>query len=120
MVRASLKANRSIIHGWERVGLAKIVPTKKRLSMSYGVRLSSPSAADLEYINPRLASLLPSSYHPPLYPSGSKLFLDFTHVLSGLESSSKRTHNIENELLSGLKALFKWPNLPPMFSTEKA
>ena len=51
MVRASLKANRSTIHGSERVGLAKIIPTKKRLSMSYGVRLSPLSAADSGYIN---------------------------------------------------------------------
>jgi len=54
---------RCYYHGRERVGLANIVPTKKRLSMSYGLRLSPSSAADSGYINSRLVSLLPSSYY---------------------------------------------------------
>ena len=39
MVYASLKDTRNCFHSREQVGLAKIVPTKKRLSMSYGLRL---------------------------------------------------------------------------------
>ena len=68
---------------------------------------SPPPAADSGYINPRSTVFATFFLSSTTLSFGIKNSLDSTNVLSGLESLSKRIHNIENDLLDGLKVAQK-------------